>query len=168
MVGSGYSAGGNGKPAWLLLVKGVPALNVSLFFGDTPVKEALFGGRPVWDGIWPACVGTLYLVCLTVALALFPGIGCGIYLAEYAGPRQKQWLGCAIDVLAGIPSIVMGLFGFTLILFLRYTFFPQANTGLLLAAVCWRCSFTLCCTDFSRSADGASGGAEADLLRSGI
>lgn len=124
-----------------LLVKGVPALNVSLFFGDTPVKEALFGGRPVWDGIWPACVGTLYLVCLTVALALFPGIGCGIYLAEYAGPRQKQWLGCAIDVLAGIPSIVMGLFGFTLILFLRYTFFPQANTGLLLAAVCWRCSF---------------------------
>lgn len=119
-----------------LLIRGLPTINLSLFFGDVSPKEAIFGLRPVWDGIWPACVGTLYLVCLTVGLAMFPGIGCGIYLAEYAGQRQKRWLGCAIDILAGIPSIVMGLFGFTLILFLRYTFLPQANTCLLLAAVC--------------------------------
>lgn len=119
-----------------LLIRGLPTINLSLFFGDVSPKDAILGLRPVWDGIWPACVGTLYLVCLTVGLALFPGIGCGIYLAEYAGPRQKKWLGSAVDILAGIPSIVMGLFGFTLILFLRYTFLPQANTGLLLAAVC--------------------------------
>jgi phosphate transport system permease protein len=75
-------------------------------------------------------------VLLTIALALLPGIGCGIYLAEYASLRQQRWLGAAIDVLAGIPSIVMGLFGFTLILFLRKTFLPDANTSLLLAAVC--------------------------------
>lgn len=119
-----------------LLIRGLPTINLSLFFGDVSPKDAILGLRPVWDGIWPACVGTLYLVCLTVGLALFPGIGCGIYLAEYAGPQQKKWLGSAVDILAGIPSIVMGLFGFTLILFLRYTFLPQANTGLLLAAVC--------------------------------
>lgn len=119
-----------------LLIKGLPTINLSLFFGDISPQEAIFGLRPVWDGIWPACIGTLYLVCLTVALALFPGIGCGIYLAEYASARQKRSLGCAIDILAGIPSIVMGMFGFTLILFLRYTFLPQANTGMLLAAVC--------------------------------
>ncbi|WP_179038144.1 PstA family ABC transporter permease [Limnobaculum xujianqingii] len=119
-----------------LLIRGLPTINLSLFFGDVSPKEAILGLRPVWDGIWPACVGTLYLVCLTVALALFPGIGCGIYLAEYAGKRQKRWLGSAIDILAGIPSIVMGLFGFTLILFLRYTFLPHANTGMLLAAIC--------------------------------
>lgn len=119
-----------------LLMRGLPTINLSLFFGDVSPKEAILGLRPVWDGIWPACVGTLYLVCLTVALALFPGIGCGIYLAEYAGERQKRWLGSAIDILAGIPSIVMGLFGFTLILFLRYTFLPHANTGMLLAAIC--------------------------------
>ncbi|MBK5142335.1 phosphate ABC transporter permease PstA [Budviciaceae bacterium BWR-B9] len=119
-----------------LLIRGLPTINLSLFFGDVSPKEAILGLRPVWDGIWPACVGTLHLVCLTVAIALFPGIGCGIYLAEYANERQKRWLGSAIDILAGIPSIVMGLFGFTLILFLRYTFLPHANTGMLLAAVC--------------------------------
>lgn len=121
---------------FFLLLRGMPAINLQLFFGDTPPKAAILGLRPVWDGIWPACVGTLYLVCLTVGLALFPGIGCGIYLAEYAQGRKRRWLSSAIDMLAGIPSIVMGLFGFTLILFLRNTVLPQANSGLLLAAVC--------------------------------
>lgn len=120
----------------MLLLRGGPTLNMTLLFGDTPVWSAIVGALPVWDGIWPACVGTLMLVCLTVILALFPGIGCGIFLAEYATPWQRRWLGCAVDILAGVPSIVMGLFGFTLILFLRHTFFPQANTSLLLAAVC--------------------------------
>lgn len=119
-----------------LAIRGLPTIGLSLFFGDISPSDAILGLRPVWDGIWPACIGTLHLVCLTVSLALFPGIGCGIYLAEYAGPKRQKWLGCAIDILAGIPSIVMGLFGFTLILFLRYTFLPQANTGLLLAAIC--------------------------------
>jgi phosphate transport system permease protein len=119
-----------------LLYRGLPTVNAALFFGDTPAWQAITGQLPVWDGIWPACIGTILLVCLTVLIALFPGIGCGIYLAEYAGPRQRRWLGCAIDMLAGVPSIVMGLFGFTLIIFLRHTFFPDANTSLLLASVC--------------------------------
>ena len=42
----------------------------------------------------------------------------------------------AVDVLAGISFIVMGLFGFVLILFLRRTFLPQGTTCLLLAALC--------------------------------
>ena len=119
-----------------LLLRGLPGLGVSLFFGDAPPLEALLGLRPVWDGIWPACAGSLCLVGLTVCLALFPGVGCGLFLAEYATPTQRRLAGCAIDMLAGTPSIVMGLFGFTLILFLRHTFWPSANTCLLLAAGC--------------------------------
>lgn len=119
-----------------LLWRGVPTLGAELFFGDTPPWAALLGLRPVWEGIWPACAGTLCLVGLTLALALFPGVGCGIFLAEYASPRQRRWAGCMVDVLAGTPSIVMGLFGFTLILFLRRTVWPHANTGLILAAFC--------------------------------
>ena len=67
-------------------------------------------------------------------LAVFPGPGCGIFLAEMATPAQKRVLGAAVDMLAGMPSIVMGLFGFMLILLLRHTILPDANTGLLLAA----------------------------------
>ena len=119
-----------------LFLRGGQALGVSLFFGDTPPWEAVFGLRPVWDGIWPACAGTLCLVGVTVTLALFPGVGCGLFLAEYASPRQRSLIGGAVDVLAGTPSIVMGLFGFTLILFLRRTLWPEANTCLLLAGGC--------------------------------
>lgn len=119
-----------------LCLRGLPALDIALFFGDTPPWQALLGLRPVWDGIWPACAGTCSLVALTMALALIPGVGCGLFLAEYAGPRRRRWIGCAADMLAGTPSIVMGLFGFTLILFLRRTLWPDANTCLLLAAAC--------------------------------
>ena len=119
-----------------LLVNGAPILSVKLLFGDTPPWEALLGTRPVWDGLWPALAGTFCLMALTIGLALFPGVGCGVFLAAYARPGWKRLMGGAVDMLAGTPSIVMGLFGFTLILFLRRTFFPNANTCLLLAASC--------------------------------
>lgn len=119
-----------------LSVKGIPTLGAALFFGDTPPLEAIWGRQPVWDGLWPALAGSLCLVTLTLCLAIFPGVGCGVFLAEYASPKFKSLAGAAIDMLAGTPSIVMGLFGFTLILFLRRTFMPEANTCLLLAAGC--------------------------------
>ncbi len=119
-----------------LVFKGLPTLGMELFFGDTPPVAALLGRQPVWDGLWPACAGSLCLVGLTLGLSLFPGVGCGIFLAEYAPPRLKSLAGAAVDMLAGTPSIVMGLFGFTLILFLRHTFMPGATTCLLLAAGC--------------------------------
>lgn len=119
-----------------LLWRGIPVMSLELLFGATPPLDAIFGLAPVWDALWPACAGTFWLVVLTVLLAVFPGVGCGIYLAELAGPRQRRILDLAVDLLSGMPSIVMGLFGFMLILFLRRTLFPGANTGLLLASGC--------------------------------
>ena len=119
-----------------LLWRGLPVMGPELLFGHTPPMDAVFGRAPVWDGLWPACVGTFWLVVLTMLLALLPGVGCGIYLAEFATPAQKRVLGAAVDMLAGMPSIVMGLFGFMLILLLRHTVLPDANTCLLLAAGC--------------------------------
>lgn len=119
-----------------LLWRGLPALNGALIFGDTPPLKAITGQMPVWDGLWPAVAGTAALVVLTMLLALFPGVGCGIYLAEFAKGRTAAIIRLAMDMLAGTPSIVMGLFGFTLIVFLRQFFWPEANTSLLLAAGC--------------------------------
>jgi phosphate transport system permease protein len=63
-------------------------------------------------GIWPAILGTLFLTLGTAIAALPLGIGAAIYLAEYA---RDNWLTrtirSAIINLAGIPSIVYGLFG---------------------------------------------------------
>jgi phosphate transport system permease protein len=119
-----------------LVYRGAGALNEALFFGDTPPWQAFIGRLPVWDGIWPACVGTLSLVLLSCSFAVPLGIASGIYLAEYASGRWKALSVLAVDLLAGLPSIVMGLFGFALILLLRKTILPTANTCLLLSAVC--------------------------------
>lgn len=119
-----------------LMLRGGPAIDLPLFFGTTPTVEALLGRTPIWDGIWPACLGTLTVVFLATALALVPGIACGIWLAVMPRGRFNTLLGLGIDVLAGTPSILMGLFGFNLILFLRNTFAPSANTCLLLSALC--------------------------------
>lgn len=120
----------------VIVVRGGPALGADLFFGGMPVFEALTGRVPVWDGIWPACVGTLSLLCLTLGLAVVPGVGCGIYLALFASRRVKSLLGLAVDLLAGVPSIVMGLFGFTLLLGVRDVLLPGANASLALSALC--------------------------------
>jgi phosphate transport system permease protein len=116
--------------------EGWQTLGLALLFGEAPVWAALRGAVPVWDGLWPACVGTLMLVLLSALLAVPVGVCSGIYLAIFAAGRSKQLLTLGIKILAGIPSILMGLFGFALILFLRQTIMPQANTGLLLAASC--------------------------------
>jgi phosphate transport system permease protein len=119
-----------------LLWRGGGILGLELFFGVIDPLSAITGRVPVWEGIWPAFLGTLSLLVLSIGLALPFGIGCGIYLAEYAGGRSKRCIDFFVDLLAGIPSVVMGLFGFALILLLRRTFVPQANTCLLLAASC--------------------------------
>jgi phosphate transport system permease protein len=63
-------------------------------------------------GIFPVIVGTFYLMLGTLAFALPIGISAGIYLAEYS---PNNWLTRAINMaiinLAGVPSIVYGLFG---------------------------------------------------------
>lgn len=110
--------------------------SMTLFFGDTPPFDAIFRGAPVFDGLWPACIGTLTLVALAIVIAVPLGVASGIYLAEYATGRSKAWFAFCVDVLAGVPSILVGLFGFALILFLRKTMAPEANTGLLLSALC--------------------------------
>ena len=66
-------------------------------------------------GIWPCIVGTALLVVGSMTLALFIGISSAIYLSEYSrnGPFIRL-VRVAILNLAGVPSIVFGLFGFGL------------------------------------------------------
>lgn len=119
-----------------LLWRGLPGWSPALFFGDTAPLDALLKGAPVFDGLWPACLGTLALVVLSTAIAVPLGVASGVYLAEYSSGRSRQVFSFCVDLLAGTPSILMGLFGFALILLLRKTMAPAANTGLLLSALC--------------------------------
>lgn len=120
---------------WVLW-RGFAVLDTHLFFGHVAPLSAILGQVAVFNGIFPALIGTLWLVILSLLLAIAPGIGCGIYLSFYASPFQKWLLNTMVDILAGIPSVIMGLFGFLSILWLKNHFLPQANSCLLLAALC--------------------------------
>lgn len=73
-------------------------------------------------GIFPAIIGTFYLVIGSILIALPLGIGAAIYLVEYTKENVlTRFIRTATDLLNGTPSIVFGLFGFTfLVLFLGF------------------------------------------------
>lgn len=73
-------------------------------------------------GIFPAIVGTSYLVAGTLLFSLPVGIFAAIYLSEYS---RRNWLTRLVEIaivnLAGVPSVVYGLFGFGLfVMFLKF------------------------------------------------
>jgi phosphate transport system permease protein len=118
-----------------LVVGGAGALNLELIFGHTPAMDAVLMRRPVFGGLFPAIVGTLLLVLLSVAMALPVGLATGVYLAEYARGRVKSLLSLLFDVLAGIPSIVIGLFGFSMAIFLHRHLSGRVYPCLLISAL---------------------------------
>jgi phosphate transport system permease protein len=78
-------------------------------------------------GIWPCIVGTALLVIGSMVIALFVGISSAIYLSEYSrNSRFIRLVRIAILNLAGVPSIVFGLFGFGL-----FVIFFHWNVSLL-------------------------------------
>lgn len=97
-----------------LLWRGGPTLGSKLLFGTTAPLDGLLLREQVFDGLFPALIGTLTLVVLAVTMAVPLGVGAGIYMAEFARRGPKRILSALFDVLAGLPSIVIGLAGFSL------------------------------------------------------
>ncbi len=88
-----------------IIVKGLPTISWSFIF-DLPRHSGAEGG------ILPAIVGTIYLVLGSMIFALPLGMASAIYLSEYAFQgRFNRYVRLAIITLAGVPSVVFGLFG---------------------------------------------------------
>jgi phosphate transport system permease protein len=88
-----------------IIVNGVPAISWQFLTG-VPRRGGAQGG------IFPAIVGTVYLVAGTIVVALPIGMATAVYLSEYARQgRFTRTVRLAIITLAGVPSIVFGLFG---------------------------------------------------------
>lgn len=96
-----------------LAAKGLESLNPKLIFGNTPVVDALLLKKRVFNGLFPAISGSFLLVLISVSISLPVGMGSGIYFSEYASDRIKKTAGIIVDILASVPSIVIGLTGFT-------------------------------------------------------
>jgi len=94
---------------WHLLAKGLPALSLS-FFLDMPKPVGEPGG-----GMANAIVGTLILVGLGALFAVPVGVGAGVYLAEFGRGRFSSLVRYTADLLSGVPSIVVGVAAYGLV-----------------------------------------------------
>ena len=91
------------------------------FFLEVPVWEFLTGTR--WTallknpsyGVLPLVAGTLMITAIAMIVALPLGLMSAIYLSEYAHPRLRDVLKPALELLAGVPTIVYGFFALTFI-----------------------------------------------------
>jgi len=92
----------------IIIQKGLPAINWQ-FLSDIP-RQGMRAG-----GIFPAIVGTIYLVAGAIIFALPIGLLAAIYLSEYSKDNLlTRLIKLAIVNLAGVPSVVYGLFGLAL------------------------------------------------------
>ena len=110
-----------------ILIRGLPSISWSFL---TTQPSELHGTI----GILPNIINTLYIVIITLLIATPIGIGSAIYLTEYGG-RSKlvKVIEFTTETLAGIPSIIYGLFGFMFfVVFMKLQYFIIAG-GLTLA-----------------------------------
>jgi phosphate transport system permease protein len=86
-------------------------------FKEVSLQDFLFGKEwyPTYDppsyGIWPLIVGSLIVTFLSSLIAVPIGVMSAIYISEIAPTMFKEILKSAIELLAGLPSVVLGFFG---------------------------------------------------------
>src|SRR5437870_3262012 len=92
-----------------VVVRGAPALNLD-FFTQRPLPYGEVGG-----GVAPAILGTLTMLAVAALIGVPVGVGTAIYLAEYGRGRFASLVRFVVDLIAGLPSIVVGVFVWALL-----------------------------------------------------
>jgi phosphate transport system permease protein len=105
----------------------------SSFFQDVSFSSFFFGTNwnPLFEpkefGVLPLVCGTLLISLGACAIAFPVGLLGAIYLSEYASVRQRMILKPAVELLAGIPSVVFGYFAVTTVTPLLQTYLPSTE-----------------------------------------
>ena len=97
----------------ILVALAVPSIG---FFAEVPIVEFLFGTR--WAprfadasfGVIPLITATLWTTFIALLVAIPLGLGAAVFLSEYARPRVRKVLKPVLEILAGVPTVVYGLF----------------------------------------------------------
>jgi phosphate transport system permease protein len=110
----------------------VPSL---AFFREIPVWEFLFGDRwaprfadPAF-GVLPLVTATVWTTCIALVVAVPLGLGAAIYLSEYARPGVRRVLKPILEILAGIPTVVFGLFALQFVQAVVFRDWLDLDTG---------------------------------------
>jgi phosphate transport system permease protein len=110
-------------------INGLAAINLDLL--TKPPKALGVGG-----GAAAAILGSLQMVSLASVMAVPAGILASVYVSEFAGTRKAAGIRFAADVLAGVPSILVGIFTFT-ILVLPFQQYNAFAGSVALAIIMW-------------------------------
>jgi phosphate transport system permease protein len=97
---------------WSIAKRGAGELSWGFLTKDLPIPFS-----PDSGGIAPLLVGSAVLVGLAGAMALPLGVGIAIFLEEFASPRVRMLVQLAVDLLNGLPSIIIGIFVFGLLVY---------------------------------------------------
>jgi len=109
-----------------LFINGIPAMGKIGFFKFILGREwAPTRGEPLF-GIFPMIMGSLYITAGAILVGVPIGIFTAVFLAEFCPKRVYGLLKPAVDLLAGIPSIVYGFFAMVVIVPFVRTFFGEA------------------------------------------
>ena len=116
-----------------LFASGVPAIR------EIGVSDFLLGGS--WKpsqglyGVFPMIVGSIYVTAGAVVVVVPIGLLCAVFMARYCPAGLYRILKPAVDLLAGIPSIVYGFFGLMVIVPMVQNMFGGSGKSLLTASV---------------------------------
>ena len=113
---------------WFLFSRGWSAISWSFIF--EPPRDGMTSG-----GIWTPLVGTMQLIFVSMLVFIPIGVGTGLYFSEYAvNSLFTRILRLAIRCLAGVPSVVFGLFGLSL-----FVIFLGLGSSMLSASLTLAC-----------------------------
>ena len=86
-------------------------------------------------GIFPMILGSIYVTAGSLIIGVPVGLLCAVYLARFCPPRVYKYLKPAVDLLAGIPSIVYGFFGLMVLVPIMQSLFGGGGKGILTASI---------------------------------
>ena len=116
-----------------LFASGVPAI------GEIGVTDFLFGTK--WKpssgyyGIFPMIIGSILVTGIAVVIGVPIGILCAVFMSHYCPEKLYRFVKPAINLLAGIPSIVYGFFGLVVIVPIMKELFGGSGKSLLTAGI---------------------------------
>lgn len=118
---------------FFLFANGIPTI------GKIGVKEFLLGldWKPLQNifGILPMIIGSIYVTAGAVVIGVPIGLLCAVFLAKFCPDKLYKVFKPAVDLLAGIPSIVYGFFGLVVIVPVMQNLFGGSGKGVLTASI---------------------------------
>lgn len=110
------------------------------FFRSVSIRDFALGFRwsptikPNAFGVWPLISGTLFFTFVTAIIALPVGLLAAVFLSEYAGKRLRNTIKPALEILAGIPTVVYGYFALVYLTPILRKILPGIKTFNVLSA----------------------------------